>query len=113
MGLWSRINGALIGTGYMYISYGTDAVGTDAAYMVYKCKNNDFEMMDVTSPTTACGMSATENVSVQIKFNGCNVVPAGDTLFPTYQADGGAIKNDTIILSNPVNSGEYYKFYVS
>jgi len=93
-------------TGYMYITYASDAVGTDAAYMVYKCRNNDFEMMDVTAPVTACGMSAAENVSVQIKFNGCNVVPAGDTLFPTYQADGGAVKNDTIILTNPVNSGD-------
>jgi hypothetical protein len=85
-------------------------VGTDAAYMVYKCRNNDFEMMDITSPVTACGMSNAENVSVQMKFNGCNVVPAGDTLFTGYQADGGVIKYDTLILPGAVNSGDTINF---
>ncbi|MGD0711146.1 MAG: C1 family peptidase, partial [Bacteroidales bacterium] len=74
-------------SGYMYISYGSDAVGTEAAFMQYKCKNNDFQMVNVISPVTACGMTNSENVSAEIIYNGCNTIPTGDTLFAGYRAD--------------------------
>ena len=96
--------------GYMYLSYGSDAVGTDAAYMVYKCRNNDFAMMAVTSPANGCAYTNNEYVSARIKYNGCNVIAAGDTLFTAYKADGGGVKNDTLILLNPVNSGDTIDF---
>ena len=96
--------------GYMYLSYGSDAVGTNAAYMVYKCKDNDFSMMDITYPLTACGYTNAEYVSARVKYNGCNTVPAGDTLFTAYRADGGIIKNDTVVLQNTVNAGDTIDF---
>ncbi|MFA5780879.1 MAG: C1 family peptidase [Bacteroidales bacterium] len=97
--------------GYMYISYGSDAVGTYAAYIVYKGKDNDFQMLDITYPLTNCGYTNVEYISAQIKYNGDSVViPAGDTLPVAYRADGGAIKNDTIILLNPMSGGDTLDF---
>jgi C1A family cysteine protease len=98
------------GTGYMYISYGSDAIGTDAAYMMYKCKNNDFQMAEITYPTNACGLTNAEHVSARIAYNGCNTIPIGDTIRLAYKADNGAVQKDSIILTNQVNPGDTLDF---
>jgi C1A family cysteine protease len=96
--------------GYMYMSYGSDAVGTDAAYMEYKCANNDLEMIDITSPITACGHSNAEPISARLRNNGCNAISSGDKVPVAYSADGGAIVNDTITLAYPLNKGDTLSF---
>lgn len=72
--------------------------------------DNDVYIHQVTSPVTACGMTY-EPVSVQMFYNGCNQpINAGDSIFFFYQADGGAVVGDTLILAANINGGDTIDF---
>lgn len=76
--------------------------------------DNDFQMLNVTSPKTACGYGNAENISVQLKYNGCSLaIPANDTIPVAYRVDGGVIVNDTIILPSALNGGDTLDFTFS
>lgn len=73
--------------------------------------DNDFQMLNITSPKTACGFSNAESISAQLKYNGCSLaIQATDTIPVAYRVDGGVIVNDTIILTTPLNGGDTLDF---
>jgi len=75
---------------------------------------NDFQMLNITSPTTACGYSNAEYISAQLKYNGCSLaIQTNDTIPVAYRVDGGVIVNDTIILASPLNGGDTLDFTFS
>ncbi|HOY30618.1 MAG TPA: M4 family metallopeptidase [Bacteroidales bacterium] len=75
--------------------------------------DNDVYINKVVTPQTACGMSS-EVVKVRMFYNGCNLpINAGDSIYFFYQADGGPIVNDTLILTSPINGGDSLDFTFS
>ncbi len=77
----------------------------------YPIADNDLQMMDIIYPVTACGYTNAEQISARIKYNGCSLVLlAGDTIPVACKVDGGAIINDTIILSANLNGGDTLSF---
>jgi Zn-dependent metalloprotease len=72
--------------------------------------DNDFSILNVSSPQTACGLGMV-NVSVHLLYNGCNVsVPAGDTIHFSYVLDGAAPVSEMYILPSPVAPGDTLDF---
>jgi Zn-dependent metalloprotease len=68
--------------------------------------DNDFSLAAITSPVTACGMT-NEAVSVMAIYNGCSVAAqAGDSIWFSYQTDGGAVETSLYILPSNVSSGD-------
>jgi Zn-dependent metalloprotease len=73
--------------------------------------DNDFQMLNITSPKTACGYSNAEYIFAQLKYNGCSMaIQANDTIPVAYRVDGGAIVNDTVILASTLNGGDTLDF---
>lgn len=76
--------------------------------------DNDIWMLDLESPQTACGLTNAETVTVQMRYNGCNLdLVAGDSLPVAYRVDGGSIVNDTAVLSSTVKGGDTISFSFS
>ena len=72
--------------------------------------DNDVYISEVLNPLTACGMTY-EPVSVNMIYNGCSQsLNSGDTIYFFYQADGGAVIGDTMILANIINGGDTIHF---
>ncbi len=81
------------------------AVGIGMAVADY-----DVYINKVLNPVTACGMTY-EPVTVSMIYNGCNQpLNAGDTIHFFYQADGGIVVGDTMILANNINGGDTINF---
>lgn len=75
--------------------------------------DNDFAMLDMLSPVTACGMT-TEPVRARFVYNGCSVpVVAGDTIYMHYKVDGGTAVNEKLILNANVNGGDTISYLFS
>lgn len=76
--------------------------------------DNDFQILNITNPVSACGLTNSEQISVSLKYNGCSLgIQAGDSLPIAYRIDGGNIVNDTIILANTLNGGDTLNFSFS
>jgi Zn-dependent metalloprotease len=77
----------------------------------YPISDDDFMMLDVTAPVTACGYSNAEYVSARLIYNGCFIpIFPGDTIPVSYRLDGGSIVNNIIITSDTLNGGDTLDF---
>ena len=50
-----------------------------------------------------CSDAVTTEISMYIVNTGSEVIPAGDTLYPAYQFDGGAVIEEMLILESELN----------
>lgn len=73
----------------------------------FAIEDNDIAILSVESPTTGCGLTNTETVTIKIRNNGCliNLLP-GDTIPVSFQVDGGTIVNELITLASQFNGGD-------
>ncbi|PJA08434.1 MAG: hypothetical protein COX70_03695 [Flavobacteriales bacterium CG_4_10_14_0_2_um_filter_32_8] len=73
----------------------------------FAIEDNDLAILSVESPTTGCGLTNAETVTIKIRNNGCmiNLLP-GDTIPVHFQVDGGAIVNELITLASQFNGGD-------
>ncbi|MGQ0826803.1 MAG: M4 family metallopeptidase [Bacteroidota bacterium] len=68
--------------------------------------DDDLSMLDFTSPSTACGLTSTENVGVQLRYNGCSSFAIGDTIPVAYKINNGTPVRDTIITVSALLPGD-------
>ena len=77
----------------------------------FPIEDNDFQILEITQPNSACGLTNAEQISTLFKYNGCSLaILVGDTIPVSYRIDGGNIVNDTIILVSPLNGGDTLSF---
>jgi Zn-dependent metalloprotease len=73
----------------------------------FPIEDNDLAVIFIDNPTTGCGLTNTENVTVKIRNNGCIVdLLAGDTIPVAFQINGGAIINEVITLTSNFLAGD-------
>lgn len=71
----------------------------------------DMKAITVSSPVTSCGLGASESITVQLRYNGCNFsFNAGDSIPVAYMVDNNPAVMDTIVLSAPVTGGDTITF---
>lgn len=73
-------------------------------------QNNKIKLEKILTPTSDCHLSAAVAVSIQMKFEGCTTLPAGEKIYLYYSADGGAVVADSLTTANPVNAGGKFSF---
>ncbi|MBL4592557.1 MAG: M4 family metallopeptidase [Flavobacteriales bacterium] len=73
----------------------------------FAIEDNDLAILSIESPTTGCGLTNTENVTIKIRNNGCLVdLTAGITIPVAFQVDGGVVINETITLGSNFNASD-------
>lgn len=63
-------------------------------------QNVNFEMEDIQGPEGYCFMSASEPLTLRIRFRGCDSVAAGTEVPVSFWTVGGVAVNDTLVLPN-------------
>ena len=72
-------------------------------------QNIDVGVVGIKSPKSECHLSDAETVSIDVQFFGCDSL-ANDSIVVAYQADGGVIVKDTIILDSVIYPNEIFTF---
>ncbi len=73
----------------------------------FAIEDNDLSLLSLENPTTACGLSNTEPVTIKIRNNGCLVdLIAGNTIPVAFQVDAGPVVNETITLGATFAAGD-------
>jgi Zn-dependent metalloprotease len=73
----------------------------------FAIEDNDIAILSIESPSTACGLSNAETITIKIRNNGCLVdLLAGDTIPIAFQVDGGTVVHETITLASQFNGGD-------
>ncbi len=79
------------------------AVGVGAADF-----DNDIRLLNVVSPEpVTCGLSESESITVQLRYNGCGVqLQPGDGIPLAFRVDDNAIIRDTLVLVASLTGGD-------
>ncbi len=76
--------------------------------------DNDLKMINVINPLTDCGLSDSEQITVQFRYNGCGeALKAGEKIPFTYSVDSTDIITDTLILTERMVGGDTLTFTFS
>lgn len=108
---WDARMGALQAAEDLYGSCSNAVIEVSKAWAAvgvgFPIEDNDLAIIAFNSPTTACGLTNSEQVSIQIKNNGCLVdLLAGDSIPVAYQVNASPIVYDTIVLTNTFAGGD-------
>lgn len=76
---------------------------------------SDLRMLQITGPSTfVCGLSDSEPISVQFRYNGCTgELQAGSQIPLSYQIDGGTTVLDTLTLNTALDAGDTVSYTFS
>lgn len=66
-------------------------------------QNEDFAIVDLLSPNSACELTSNESVIINFKFRGCDSLVAGQTIDIGYSFNGNPIVSHTHTLSQTVH----------
>ncbi len=104
-------NGAIQAARDLYGNCSNEVVQTSKAWAAvgvgFAIEDNDLTLLAIESPTTACGLTSSETVTIKIRNNGCLVdLLAGTTIPVGFQADGGTTYSENIILASNFNAGD-------
>ncbi|MEI7595833.1 MAG: M4 family metallopeptidase [Bacteroidota bacterium] len=92
------------------IEYKAVAEAWYAVGVGYPRSNNKIYVLDVISPTTACGIGFA-SIEIKLLFNGCDTTLLVGTKIPlAYKADNGSLLLDTLTLSSPWIGGDSLNF---
>ncbi len=85
-----------------WLHYASDTVANNDTLATYTFENKLYENSDVgvsaiVSPVSECHMTTAENVTVKVKFYGCEFLPAGNKIPLAYKINGGTAIHDTLV----------------
>ncbi|MCB0431368.1 MAG: M4 family metallopeptidase [Flavobacteriales bacterium] len=72
----------------------------------WKDQNDDFGVTSMLAPGVECGLTASEDVTVEVVFEGCDSIPAGTEIPLGFQVNGGTPTRDTLVLQQSLAGGE-------
>jgi hypothetical protein len=67
---------------------------------------DDVGLLKLQTASTGCGLSNAESVSALFRYNGCDTLPAGDTMFVSYLLDSTVAVTDTVVTVSPFAPGD-------
>lgn len=73
----------------------------------------DIGVSSLLSPSSTCELTASENITIEIKNNGNIDVPSGELIPVNYTIDNGIIVKDTFILSSTLTGNSTVNFTFS
>lgn len=68
--------------------------------------DDDIAMLRFISPSTACGLTNSETVEVQFRYNGCSSFVSGDSIPLAYKVNNGSVFRDTIVTTSTMMAGD-------
>jgi Zn-dependent metalloprotease len=104
-------NGAIQAAEDLYGACSNAVIETSKAWAAvgvgFAIEDNDLAILSIESPTTGCGLTNNESVTIKIRNNGCLVnLTTGTTIPVAFQVDGGTIINETITLGSNFNASD-------
>jgi Zn-dependent metalloprotease len=108
---WDARMGALQAAADLYGPCSNAVIETSKAWAAvgvgFPIEDNDLTIIALDNPTTACGLTNAENVTIQIRNNGCLVdLLAGDSIPVAYQVNANPVVHDTIVLATTFAGGD-------
>lgn len=108
---WDARMGSLQAAADLYGPCSNAVIETSKAWAAvgvgFPIEDNDLTIIALDNPTTACGLTNSENVTVQIRNNGCLVdLLAGDSIPVAYQVNANPVVHDTIVLTSTFAGGD-------
>jgi len=93
---------------WVTVKQGSMCENTDTVQVTFIIPDIGIERL--SNPTDACGFSATEHVEFYIMNVGTDTLYSSDSVFVSYQFEGGALMYDTLYVDRTVGPGDSILF---